>query len=104
MYLIQCASSSNEKVKSLFTPWKLLSIEYSEYWFCVCVVNLDWYLFHVIVYFNPDFDCCSDLLLLSSVGKIKTVTCRFVFVIVKVVSLCPPEMTQFADQVLRLIS
>ena len=46
---IACKLSSNDKTKSLITPWKLGSIKKTKYRFCSWIVILDWYLLQLIV-------------------------------------------------------
>ena len=55
--LILCASSSNDKTKSLFTPWKFGSIKKSKYWFGLSADTYDWYLVKLIVLLKADFTC-----------------------------------------------
>ena len=47
-----CASSTNDKTKSIFSPWKLGSIKKSKYWFCLSVDTFGWYLVQLIVLFK----------------------------------------------------
>ena len=65
-----CSNISNDKTKSLVTPWKLGSIKWSKYRYSTCVDIFDWYLFKLIVCLNPDFNCCSSFAL-SSVDKVQ---------------------------------
>ena len=67
------SSFSNDKTKSLFTPWKLGSIKKSKYWFCLSGETFGWYLFQLIVLLKPDFNCSSSFAL-SWVDKFTTET------------------------------
>ena len=76
--------SSNDKTKSLFTPWKLESINP----------------------LNPDFNCCGSFVLYW-VDRLFNGTSNFVSVITKVVFLSTSQMIEFPvpNQVrIRLIS
>ena len=64
---------SNDKVKGLFTPWKLGSIKKSKYRFGACIVTFDWCLFQLIVLLQSDFDC-SNSFALSQADKVTTGT------------------------------
>ena len=82
---------SNNKTKSLFTPWKLGSIKKSKYWFFICIETFDWYLFQLIFLLKPDFNCSNSFAL--------TGTQIFVSVILNFVSPAAEEITQFSGQV-----
>ena len=66
-----CASSSNGKTKSLFTPWKLGPVKKSKYWVSLSVINFLWYLFQLIVLLKAEFNLvqavllCLELIILS---------------------------------------
>ena len=47
---------SNDKIKSLFTPWKLGSISKSKNRFFFFIATFDLYLFQLIVLLKPDFN------------------------------------------------
>ena len=47
---------SNDKIKSLFTPWKLGSISKSKNSFSFFIATFDLYLFQLIVLLKPDFN------------------------------------------------
>ena len=68
-----CASSTNDKTKSIFSPWKLGSIKKSKYWFCLSVDTFGWYLVQLNVLFKPDFNFSSRFAL-SWVDKVSTET------------------------------
>ena len=89
---------SNDKTKSLFTPWKLLSIKQSKYGFSTCTDTFDWYLFQLIVFQKPDFTCCNTFAL-SWVDKVTNETLSLVSVIANVVAFVSLENTYFSDQV-----
>ena len=80
MQLVLCASFSNDKTKSLFTPWKRGSIKKSQYWFTPSVDTFAWYLFWLIVLLKRDFNCSSSFAL-SWADKVTTGTQSFVSVI-----------------------
>ena len=56
MLLIFCASSSNDKTKSLLTPWKLGSIKWFKFGFYCSSSGFGKYLFQLIVLLKPDFN------------------------------------------------
>ena len=56
LLLVLCASSSNARTKSLFTPWKLGSIKWFKFAFCANNSGFARYLFLLIVLLNPDFN------------------------------------------------
>ena len=64
---------SNAKPTTLYTSQKLGSDKIIKYWFWACAVIFDWYLFHLIVCLNPDFNCFSSIAL-SRVDKVITGT------------------------------
>ena len=64
---------TEDKTKSLFTPWKLGSTKKSKYGFDACVVTFGSYLFQLIVLFKPDFNCSSSFAL-SLVENVTTGT------------------------------
>ena len=78
-------SFSNDKTKSLFTPWKPGSIKKSKYWFTPSIVTFVWYLFQLIVLLKPDFNYCNGFAL-SWIDKVKIGTQSFVSVILSFVS------------------
>ena len=69
LLLVRWALFSNDKIKSLFIPWKYESIKLSKYWLCFCIDTFHWYLFQLIALLKPDFNCCNRSTL-SSVDKI----------------------------------
>ena len=73
MSLVLCATLSNGKTKSLFTPWKLGSNKKSEYSFTASVDAFAWFLFHLIVLLQPDFNFSSSFAS-SWVDKVTTGT------------------------------
>ena len=68
-----CASSSNAKTKSLFTPWKLDLTKSLKFVFCADNSGFDRYLFQLIILLKPDFDCCNNYAL-SRIDKVATGT------------------------------
>ena len=73
MCTILSFSFSNDKTKSLFTPWKLGWMRKYKYWFCLSGEIFGWYLFQLIVLLKPDFNCCNSFAL-SWVDKVTTGT------------------------------
>ena len=82
----------NDKTKSLFTPWKLGSIEKSKYWFTPSVDIFVWNLFQLIDLLKPDFNCCNSFALYW-LDKVTTVTYNFVSVVLNFVSWVAEEIT-----------
>ena len=64
---------SNDKTKSLVTPWKLGSIKKSKYQFHCYTVTFGSYSFQLPVLLKPDFNYSSSFVL-SSVDKVTTGT------------------------------
>ena len=62
-----------DKTKRLFTPWKLVLIKKSQYWFCPSVDIFVWYLFQLTALLKLDFNC-SNSFALSWVDKVTTGT------------------------------
>ena len=60
---------SNDKAKSLFTPWNLRSIKKSKYGFGTCILTFYWYLFQLIILLKPYFNSCNSFAL-SGVHKV----------------------------------
>ena len=77
------SSSLYDKTNSLFTLWKLQSIQKAKYSFWACVFP-KLYLFQLIVLLNPDFNCSNNFLL-SWVDKVTTGTYSFVSAILNLV-------------------
>ena len=73
MCTVLSVSFSNNKTKSLFTPWKLRPIKKSKYWFCLSGKTFGLYLFQLIVFLKPDFNYSSTFAL-SWVNKVTTLT------------------------------
>ena len=92
------SSSFSNKIKSLFSPWKLGSIKKCKYWLCLLVEIFDWYLFQLIVLLKPDFNCSSSFAL-SWVDKVMIGTQSFVSVIANFVSPVAEEIIHYSDQV-----
>ena len=64
---------SNNKTKSLFTPWKLGLIKKSKYGFGACTNTFGSYFLQLIVLLKPDFNYSSSFAL-SWVDKVTTET------------------------------
>ena len=73
LLLVFCASSSNAKTKSLFTPWKLGSIKWFKLISFLNNSGFDTYLFQLIVLSKPYFNCGNDFAL-SWIDKVATGT------------------------------
>ena len=57
---VPTALSSNDKTKSLCSPWKVGLTEQSKYCFFLSIAIFDWYLLQLIVLIVvliPDFNC-----------------------------------------------
>ena len=61
------------KPTTLYTFQKLGSDKIIKYWFWAFAVIFYWYLFHLIVLLNPDFNCFGSIAL-SRVDKVITET------------------------------
>ena len=61
MSLVLPTLLSNDKAKTVFTPWKLGLIEKSKYRFSSCTVTFGSYLFLLIVLLKPDFNFSNSL-------------------------------------------
>ena len=77
--------------------WKLGSTKWFKYWFCAYVFGSDWYLFPLIVFLKPDFNCWSNFAL-SWVDKVTTGTQSFVSVIPNLPALVELVITQVDDR------
>ena len=66
LLFLRCALSSNDKTKSLSTPWKLGSIKLSKYWFVPSIDTFIWYLFQLIIFLKLDFDNCNSFAIILS--------------------------------------
>ena len=66
-------SFSNDKTKSLLTPWKIGSIKKAKYWFTPSADTFVWYLFQLMVLLKPDFNFCNSFALYW-IGKVETGT------------------------------
>ena len=98
---ITCASFSNAKTKSLFTPGKLGSIKWFKFEFRAYNSGFAKFLFQLIVLLKPDFNYGINFAL-SWVDKVTTGTEKFVSVIVNVgfqSATLELIITQFSDQV-----
>ena len=62
---------SNDKTKSLFTPWKLGLIKKYKYGFGTSTDTFGSYLYQLIVLLKPDFNCSNSFALLW-VDKVTT--------------------------------
>ena len=90
------SSFSNDKIRSLFTPWKLGSVKKSKNWFCLSRENFGLYLFQSIVLLKPDFNCCNSFSL-SWVDIVVTGIHSFVSVISNFVAPVSEEITKSPD-------
>ena len=76
---------SNNKTKSLFTPWKFGSIAKSKYRFGTYIDTFDWYFFQLIVLLEPNFNCRNTFVLSwvhkVTIGKFCLSYCKYCFLI-----------------------
>ena len=61
--LVLCASSSNAKTKSLFTPWIRGSIKWFKFGFCANNSGFDRYLFQLIALLKAYFNYANNFAL-----------------------------------------
>ena len=95
VWLVRCALSSNDKTKTLFTPWKLESIKKYKYWFWLSNDTFDWYLFQLIVLLKPDFNCWNSF---SSILSWQGYNCNIKFCFCYCIFRCPSRRRNNTDQ------
>ena len=71
--------------------------------FCVCFFGFDWYLFQIIVFLKPDFNCWSNIAL-SWVDKVTAGPKRFVSVIVNLPSPVELVIRQVDDHIKKRLT
>ena len=97
------SSFSKNKTKSLFAPWKLGLTKWFYYLFCANVFGSDWYLFQLIDFLKPDYNCWSNFAL-SWVDKVTTGIQSFLSVIVNLPLPVELVMTQVDDHVKKRLT
>ena len=97
------SSFSKNKTKSLFAPCKLGLTKWFKYLFCANVFGSDWYLFQLIVFLKPGYNCWSNFAL-SWVDKVTTGIQGFLSVIVNLPFPVELVMTQVDDHVKKRLT